>query len=109
MVTTVRSVSVVYTRIWLEANRGGIGYHSWRRLGDLIASIYALGYHEKLDNYPDCPLFLTELRKAVSARVYSGDKNVAIFLGRPPRMEAVLPFPGSIFSRYLAFIWHCTG
>jgi hypothetical protein len=41
----------------------------------------------KLDNYPDCPPFLTELRKAVFARVYSGDKNVAIFLGRPPRMD----------------------
>ncbi|KAL4812584.1 hypothetical protein BDW67DRAFT_193577 [Aspergillus spinulosporus] len=73
---------IVHTNIY-----GDHSYHSWRRLGDLIASIYALGYHEKLDNYPNCPQFLTELRKAVFARVYSGDKNVAIFLGRPPRMD----------------------
>ncbi|KAL4962740.1 uncharacterized protein BDV14DRAFT_202560 [Aspergillus stella-maris] len=71
---------------------GDHSYHSWRKLGDVIASIYALGYHENLDQqrqgqqqFP-AP-FLTELRKAVFARVYSGDKNVAIFVGRPPRMN----------------------
>ncbi|KAL3429967.1 hypothetical protein BDV09DRAFT_189681 [Aspergillus tetrazonus] len=81
---------IVHTNVY-----GDHSYHSWRRLGDLIASIYALGYHEKLDNYPDCPPFLTELRKAVFARVYSGDKNVAISLGRPPRAEDIWLLSGT--------------
>lgn len=28
-----------------------------------------------------------ELRKTAFARIYSADKNIAIFLGRPPRMS----------------------
>jgi hypothetical protein len=28
-----------------------------------------------------------ELRKTAFARIYSADKNIAIFLGRPPRMN----------------------
>ncbi|KAL3440661.1 hypothetical protein BJX65DRAFT_26051 [Aspergillus insuetus] len=70
---------------------GDHSYHSWRKLGDVIASIYALGYHEgpgQQHQQNEVPAsFLTELRKAVFARVYSGDKNVAIFVGRPPRMN----------------------
>ncbi|KAE8136063.1 hypothetical protein BDV38DRAFT_294100 [Aspergillus pseudotamarii] len=66
---------------------GDQSYHSWRRLGDAIASTFALGYHENIENKPDLPPFLVELRKLASARLYSADKNIAIFLGRPPRMS----------------------
>lgn len=63
------------------------GYHSWRRIGDVISSTFALGYHEDLEAKPQAPPFLTELRKTAYARIYSADKNLAIFLGRPPRMS----------------------
>jgi hypothetical protein len=53
----------------------------------VIASIFALGYHERIETKPEIPQFLIELRKLASARVYSADKNVAIFFGRPPRMS----------------------
>jgi hypothetical protein len=53
----------------------------------VVASIFALGFHENVDKKLDVPPFLTDLRKTVFARTYSGDKNVAIFLGRPPRMS----------------------
>jgi hypothetical protein len=53
----------------------------------VIASAFALGYHEDIQSKPDVPPFLVELRKTAFARIYSGDKNVAIFLGRPPRMS----------------------
>ncbi|KUJ09037.1 uncharacterized protein LY89DRAFT_318376 [Mollisia scopiformis] len=66
---------------------GDQSYGAWRKLGDVIASIYALGYHENIEARSNTPPFLTELRKTVFARAYSGDKNVAIFLGRPPRMS----------------------
>jgi hypothetical protein len=63
------------------------GFCAWRKLGDVIASIYALGYHENIEAKSNVPPFLTDLRKTVFARAFSGDKNIAIFLGRPPRMS----------------------
>ncbi|KGO45317.1 Transcription factor, fungi [Penicillium expansum] len=63
-------------------------HHSWSRLGDVISSMFALGYHDNIEKTkPRIPHFLTEIRKAAYATVYSADKNVAIFLGRPPRMS----------------------
>lgn len=52
----------------------------------MIASVYALGYHEKIENRPNTPPFLVEIRQTAFARIYSADKNVSLFLGRPPRM-----------------------
>ncbi|KAK2604206.1 hypothetical protein N8I77_007154 [Diaporthe amygdali] len=66
---------------------GDQSYTSWRRLGDVIASVYALGYHQKIETNRHTPFFLAELRRAAFATIYSADKNVAIFLGRPPRMS----------------------
>lgn len=53
----------------------------------MIASVYALGYHQKIETNRHTPFFLAELRRAAFATIYSADKNVAIFLGRPPRMS----------------------
>ncbi|KAJ5384596.1 hypothetical protein N7517_002507 [Penicillium concentricum] len=66
---------------------GDQSYHSWRKLGDAISSTFALGYHENIEIKPGLPRFLKELRKTAFARIYSADKNIAIFLGRPPRMN----------------------
>ena len=63
------------------------GLPAWRALGDTIASAFALGYHEDVAAKSDVPSFLVELRRTAFARLYSGDKNVAIFVGRPPRMS----------------------
>lgn len=67
---------------------GDQSYHSWKRLGDVISSVFALGYHEKINADGSCPKFLQHLRQAVVARIYSADKNMSIFLGRPPRMDS---------------------
>ena len=53
----------------------------------MIASIFALGYHEDIESKPKPARFLVELRKTVFASTYSSDKNVSIFLGRPLRMS----------------------
>ncbi|KAE9377413.1 hypothetical protein N431DRAFT_480455 [Stipitochalara longipes BDJ] len=66
---------------------GDQSYHYWRTLGDVIASVFALGYHENIDKKAGMPEFLKDLRKTVFARSYSADKNVSIFLGRPLRMS----------------------
>ena len=62
------------------------GLRSWRNLGDVIASAFALVCHGNIHNKPNIPAFLVELRRTAFERIYSGDKNLAIFLGRPPRM-----------------------
>lgn len=50
--------------------------------------MFALGYHENVEkSKPPIPHFLAELRKSAWAITYLADKNVAIFLGRPPRMS----------------------
>lgn len=63
-----------------------VGYRYWRILGDLISSLLALGYHENVAPIAGTPRFLIELRKTAFARTYSADKNVSMFLGRPPRI-----------------------
>lgn len=64
------------------------GYHSWKRLGDVISSIYALGLHQQASTDNNSfPPFLLELRRLTFALTYSADKNVSIFLGRPPRIH----------------------
>jgi hypothetical protein len=56
-------------------------------MGDLTSSLFSLGYHEKINNSTfTIPAFIIELRRASFARIYSGDKNLAVFLGRPPRI-----------------------
>lgn len=52
----------------------------------MTSSLFALGYHEQLETKARAPQFLKDLRQAAFARAYSADKNVAIFLGRPPRI-----------------------
>ncbi|CAJ0552307.1 Ff.00g062860.m01.CDS01 [Fusarium sp. VM40] len=64
---------------------GDQSYHSWRRIGDVASSLFALGYHERVEGI-DTPPFIIELRKACFARIYAADKSLAVFLGRPPRI-----------------------
>ena len=52
----------------------------------MISSLYALGYHERIET-GSCPEFLRDLRRTAFASVYSADKNVSIFLGRPHRIH----------------------
>ncbi|KAH8122896.1 hypothetical protein LI328DRAFT_169252 [Trichoderma asperelloides] len=66
---------------------GDQSYHSWRRMGDVASTLFALGYHEKIEeDSSDIPLFVAELRRSCFARVYAADKSLAVFLGRPPRV-----------------------
>ncbi|KAJ5115743.1 hypothetical protein N7456_000091 [Penicillium angulare] len=63
------------------------GYLSWRKLGDVAASLFALGYHQQqTETFRAAPDFLRHLRQVAFCRTYSADKNVSIFLGRPPRI-----------------------
>ncbi|XHG07179.1 hypothetical protein AWENTII_010339 [Aspergillus wentii] len=66
---------------------GDQSYLSWRKLGDVAASLFALGYHQQqTESFSAAPPFLRDLRQTAFCRTYSADKNVSIFLGRPPRI-----------------------
>lgn len=62
-----------------------LDYCAWQRLGDLTTILFALGYHQ-LESDDNVPFFLTELRKRVMVSAYCIDKELATFLGRPPRI-----------------------
>ncbi|KAF2138152.1 uncharacterized protein K452DRAFT_235039 [Aplosporella prunicola CBS 121167] len=62
---------------------GDQSYCSWRKIGDVVSSLFALGYHEKFDGTP----FISSIRQLTFARAYSADKNISVFLGRPPRIH----------------------
>lgn len=56
-------------------------------MGDLSTSLFALGYHENLDNgNGSCASFLLEMRRCIFARIYAADKSLSIFMGRPHRI-----------------------
>jgi hypothetical protein len=56
-------------------------------MGDVSSSLFALGYHEEIGHETVVPAFLRRLRLHALSRAYSADKNVSIFLGRPPRIQ----------------------
>ncbi|KAM3420494.1 hypothetical protein BST61_g3762 [Cercospora zeina] len=67
---------------------GDQSYHSWRRLGDVISTIYALGHHDRVDLASLTSETLGGLRSQTFARSYSADKNISVFLDRPYRMHS---------------------
>jgi hypothetical protein len=56
-------------------------------MGDVIATIFALGYHEQFKPDETISVRRKDLRRAALARIYSADKNVSVFLGRPFRLS----------------------
>ena len=82
-VSTAIKVGECHT-IALKSLIAGVGYVSWRKLGDVISSLYALGYHERVNANL---LSMDSLREVAFARTFSGDTNVSLFLGRPPRID----------------------
>ncbi|GIK05322.1 hypothetical protein Aspvir_009429 [Aspergillus viridinutans] len=64
---------------------GTSDYRTWQKLGDLTTIIFALGLHQAGDDR-NIPFFLSELRKRIMIGAYGMDKDLALFLGRPPRI-----------------------
>ena len=64
-----------------------IDYRVWQKLGDLSTIVYAFGLHQSGEDIEDnFPFFLVEIRKRVMVCAYAIDKELAISLGRPPRI-----------------------
>ncbi|EGD87653.1 hypothetical protein H112_04119 [Trichophyton rubrum D6] len=65
---------------------GETSHHVYAVLGDLVTDIYGMGLHRHKNPDSDVPFFLSEVRKRLVAATYRTDKNIATFLGRPPRL-----------------------
>ncbi|EER23198.1 hypothetical protein D8B26_001281 [Coccidioides posadasii str. Silveira] len=59
----------------------------YRGFGTLISDMFAMGYHRHQPPGPGIPFFLSQTRKRIFAAAYRSDKNLATFLGRPPRIQ----------------------
>ncbi|RAL06829.1 uncharacterized protein BO97DRAFT_438886 [Aspergillus homomorphus CBS 101889] len=61
---------------------------AWGLMGDLASTVTALGYHNGfLCSRESEPQYLRELRKRVIALAHERDKELATFVGRPPRLS----------------------
>ena len=62
-----------------------IDYRTWQKQGEVVSLVFALGIHQrKMDDRT--PFFLSEIRSRTMVAAYSMDKELATFLGRPPRI-----------------------
>ncbi|KAF7157768.1 hypothetical protein CNMCM6106_003751 [Aspergillus hiratsukae] len=76
-----------YTYYVLASNiMGETCHHIYAQFGDLVSCIHAMGLHRPDSPEHSIPFFVSETRKRVFAVAYRADKNIATFLGRPPRL-----------------------
>lgn len=64
-----------------------LGYQAWRRLGDLVTTIYAAGLHLDPEGDDNRPFFLRQWRRGSFIASFYMDKMMATFVGRPPLMN----------------------
>lgn len=74
--------------LFSDIANGNSSPQTWNRLGELSTDIYALGLHRDTESPSGVPEFLLESRRRTFATAYRLDKNIATFLGRPPRLPA---------------------
>ncbi|EED15913.1 C6 transcription factor, putative [Talaromyces stipitatus ATCC 10500] len=65
---------------------GDHDYQPWKVLGNLSTLVYSLGFHQR-ENSEMLPFFHIEHRKRLLLGAYLVDKELATFLGRPPRIS----------------------
>lgn len=73
--------------VLVECLKGDAHYAAWQRTGEVCDAIVAMGLHQGNNVDADTPFFLSELRKKIFISTYGRDKQVATFLGRPPRLS----------------------
>ncbi|KAJ5132444.1 hypothetical protein N7448_006602 [Penicillium atrosanguineum] len=77
-----------YTDVMLRTQQyGDSSYQAWRRLGDLVATVYASGLHLDGEGPDNCPFFLRQWRRGCFISAFYMDKMMATFVGRPPLMN----------------------
>ncbi|PLB51347.1 hypothetical protein P170DRAFT_356191 [Aspergillus steynii IBT 23096] len=81
-------VWLYYTHFSLAADAmEDLSHYVYRLYGELISHMHALGLHRLQISNAEIPFFLSETRKRLFTACYRTDKNMAMFLGRPPRLQ----------------------
>ncbi|KAJ9633519.1 hypothetical protein H2204_006902 [Knufia peltigerae] len=81
--------------IWLRYSNAGLAAHIlgdmdnhlYRRFGEFVCDLFALGFHRQRSVESGVPFYLSETRKRIFAAACRRDKNLATFLGRPPHIH----------------------
>ncbi|KAK1063367.1 hypothetical protein LTR74_009523 [Friedmanniomyces endolithicus] len=73
--------------VLVECLKGDAHYATWQRTGEVCDAIVAMGLHQGNRVNAETPFFLAELRKKIFISAYGRDKQIATFLGRPPRLS----------------------
>ncbi|OQE11100.1 hypothetical protein PENVUL_c003G00266 [Penicillium vulpinum] len=66
---------------------GDSSYQAWRRLSDLVSTIYAAGLHLDTSSIDNFPFFLRQWGRRCFFAAFYMDKMMATFVGRPPLMN----------------------
>ena len=81
-------VCLLYKRMLLISNvQGDTSSEVWTGFSEICDTAVLLGLHLEAPNNADLPFFLRELRVRLFNVIYSSDKFLATFLGRPPRIS----------------------
>ncbi|OJJ73079.1 hypothetical protein ASPBRDRAFT_40711 [Aspergillus brasiliensis CBS 101740] len=79
------SWAMLQQAFYLSLMHGSSDHRTWQMLGDITTTVFALGLHQP-DTDSTAPFFLKEVRKRTMVGAYALDKEIATFLGRPPRI-----------------------
>ncbi|KAI5465042.1 hypothetical protein BGZ63DRAFT_169041 [Mariannaea sp. PMI_226] len=82
---------------------GDASQKTWKFHAETVACLTFLGYHAETSREPYIPSLATELKRIVFAHVYSIDKSLASFTGRPPllpRTFTTTPIPLDLDNDY---------
>lgn len=63
---------------------GWLDIHLYRRFGEFVTDLFAMGFHRQQKLESETPFFLSETRKRIFAAVARRDKSLATYVGRPP-------------------------
>ncbi|GKZ17202.1 hypothetical protein AbraIFM66951_009066 [Aspergillus brasiliensis] len=67
---------------------GDMSFQLWRCMGDVSSMFFALGLHQDDSGLEATyPFYQVELRRRYASQIYSMDKTISTFLGRPPRIS----------------------
>ncbi|PKY07637.1 putative Zn(II)2Cys6 transcription factor [Aspergillus campestris IBT 28561] len=77
--------AAVQHTVFIIDMHGSNDYRTWQRQGEVVSLVFALGLHQRTVD-ERTPFFLSEIRSRTMVAAYSMDKELATFLGRPPRI-----------------------
>ncbi|PWY75260.1 hypothetical protein BO94DRAFT_538582 [Aspergillus sclerotioniger CBS 115572] len=77
--------ALIQHTVFLCCMHGSSDHRPWQMLGEITTTVFALGLHQPGTD-TKTPFFLSEVRKRTMVGAYAIDKELATFLGRPPRI-----------------------